>query len=169
MPKPSADPRGLALALAVLCACAPDVREPEVFAEEIVPLREKWLDICADACMAEDATSACGPFPGDPFTCERFDPVNAVRCYTAYERAVDRKECTEDRRSVKTIVERCDDVWDPCPEPSDSDSGTGGTGDTQGDSEGAGTTGAGTAGTGGDGDGASTGDTGGTETDGGGP
>ena len=137
-----ADRRGIWLALAFLCACAPDVREPEIFAEEIVPLREKWLEICAEACMEEDATTACGPFPGDPFTCERFDPVNAVRCYTAYERAVDREECTENKRSVKTIVERCDDVWDPCPESevgtdSDSDSSTEGNSDgTDGDSDG---------------------------------
>lgn len=136
MPRPTSVSIGTVAALIavipfIVGACGPDVRDPEVFAEEIVPLREEWLEMCQQACMKSDASVACGPFPGDPFTCERFDPINAVRCYTAYEKAIRRKECTDDTRSVKTIVERCDDVWDPCPDLG----GTGGTNGTAGGTE----------------------------------
>jgi hypothetical protein len=116
--------RVVSLVTSILCgACIPTVSDPPVFVEETLPLRQEWVELCELECARDNASSACDPFPGDPRTCGLFDPSAALQCYLAYRRAVAAEACRSDSRAVKTIEERCDDVYDDCPDPAE---GTGG-------------------------------------------
>ena len=105
-----------------------------MFAQEIAPLRADWLRQCEMECNGPDASTACGPFPGDPVSCGLFDSSAAQACYLAYRAAIKRNECTAENRSVKTIEDDCGDVYDDCEDPMGSSGGS--TGDSSGGSSG---------------------------------